>query len=194
MFSATHSLKGLSCLNSPGTPQRHSADLRRQPNFAEKSVIAAISCVEQRSFKIPQLPALRTVVNEPAQQKHRFVLLLYSQSIGSPSILGENVFQQPPMTCVTRCRQGLQACFGGMDTTSAPFTPHSGPHGQTEECCLRSVLLPLRPRKVGPGFRMELPPAIAGDDAFPAERWGAFGIVRPKSCKNSFYSPETMVL
>ncbi len=44
-----------------------------------------------------------------------------------------------------------------MDTTSAPFTPHSGPHGQTEECCLRSVLLPLRPRKVGPGFRMELP-------------------------------------
>ena len=58
MFSATHSLKGLSCLNSPGTPQRHSADLRRQPNFAEKSVIAAISCVEQRSFKIPQLPAL----------------------------------------------------------------------------------------------------------------------------------------
>lgn len=36
--------------------------------------------------------------------------------------------------------------------------------------------------------------AIAGDDAFPAERWGAFGIVRPKSCKNSFYSPETMVL
>lgn len=81
-----------------------------------------------------------------------------------------------------------------MDTTSAPFTPHSGPHGQTEECCLRSVLLPLRPRKVGPGFRMELPPAIAGDDAFPAERRGAFGIVRPKSCKNSFYSPETMVL
>ena len=80
------------------------------------------------------------------------------------------------------------------DTTSAPFTPHSGPHGQTEECCLRSALLPLRPRKVGPGFRMELPLAIAGDDAFPAERWGAFGIVRPKSCKNSFYSPETMVL
>ena len=51
-----------------------------------------------------------------------------------------------------------------------------------------AILLPLRPRKVGPGFRMELPLAIAGDDAFPAERWGAFGIVRPKSCKNSFYS------
>ena len=77
MFSATHSLKGLSCLNSPGTPQRHSADLRRQPNFAEKSVIAAISCVEQRSFKIPQLPALREVVSESAQQKRRFFLLLF---------------------------------------------------------------------------------------------------------------------
>lgn len=125
MFSATHSLKGLSCLNSPGTPQRHSADLRRQQNFAEKSVIAAISCVEQRSFKIPQLPALRTVVNEPAQQKHRFVLLLYSQSIGSPSILGENVFQQPPMTCVTRCRQGLQACFGGQRIPPQPHSPRT---------------------------------------------------------------------
>ena len=77
MFSATHSLKGLSCLNSPGTPQRHSADLRRQQNFAEKSVIAAISCVEQRSFKIPQLPALREVVSESAQQKRRFFLLLF---------------------------------------------------------------------------------------------------------------------
>lgn len=125
MFSATHSLKGLSCLNSPGTPQRHSADLRRQPNFAEKSVIAAISCVEQRSFKIPQLPALRTVVNEPAQQKHRFVLLLYSQSIGSPSILGENVFQQPPMTCVTRCWQGLQGCFGGQRIPPQPHSPRT---------------------------------------------------------------------
>lgn len=125
MFSATHSLKGLSCLNSPGTPQRHSADLRRQQNFAEKSVIAAISCVEQRSFKIPQLPALRTVVNEPAQQKHRFVLLLYSQSIGSPSILGENVFQQPPMTCVTRCRQGLQGCFGGQRIPPQPHSPRT---------------------------------------------------------------------
>ena len=47
------------------------------------------------------------------------------------------------------------------DTTSAPFTPHSGPHGQTEECCLRSVLLPLRPRKVGPGFRPETASAAA---------------------------------
>ena len=86
MFSATHSLKGLSCLNSPGTPQRHSADLRRQQNFAEKSVIAAISCVEQRSFKIPQLPALREVVSESAQQKRRFFLLLIGGidiSIGS---------------------------------------------------------------------------------------------------------------
>ena len=85
----------------------------------------SISYPEQHPFKIPQLPALRTVVNEPAQQKHRFVLLLYSQSIGSPSILGENVFQQPPMTCVTRCRQGLQACFGGQWIPPQPHSPRT---------------------------------------------------------------------
>ena len=94
MFSATHFLKGLSCLNSPGTPQQLFAALRRQPNSTEKSVNATISCAEQRPFKTPQLPALRAVVSEPAQQKRRFFLLLYFQPVGSPSILEENVFQQ----------------------------------------------------------------------------------------------------
>ena len=62
MFSATHFLKGLSCLNSPGTPQQLFAALRRQPNSTEKSVNATISYAEQRPFKTPQLPALRAVV------------------------------------------------------------------------------------------------------------------------------------
>jgi len=77
LFSATHFLKGLSCLNSPGTPQQLFAALRRQPNSTEKSVNATISCAEQRPFKTPQLPALRAVVSEPAQQKRRFFLLLF---------------------------------------------------------------------------------------------------------------------
>ena len=112
MFSAAHFLKGLSCLNSPGTPQQLFAALRRQPNSTEKSVNATISCAEQRPFKTPQLPALRAVVSEPAQQKRRFFLLLYFQRVGSPSILGENVFQQLSLTSATRCRQGLQTCLG----------------------------------------------------------------------------------
>ena len=80
MFSATHFLKGLSCLNSPGTPQQLFAALRRQPNSTEKSVNATISCAGQRPFKTPQLPALRAVVSEPAQQKRRFFLLLFLSS------------------------------------------------------------------------------------------------------------------
>lgn len=68
---------GNSYSNSPGTPQRLFAVLRRQLNFTEKSTIAMISCTEQRPFKTPQLPAPRAVVREPAQQKRRFFLLLY---------------------------------------------------------------------------------------------------------------------
>ena len=44
--------------------------------MAEKSVNPTTSCTEQRPFKIPQLSAPRAVVNEPAPQKRRFVLLL----------------------------------------------------------------------------------------------------------------------
>lgn len=116
MFSATHSLKGLSCLNSPGTPQRHSADLRRQPNFAEKSVIAAISCVEQRSFKIPQLPALREVVSESAQQKRRFFLLLFLSSSANS--------QNEAQTRSKRVGVRMAAALSGKRA-------HSGSHGQT---------------------------------------------------------------
>ena len=72
------------------------------------------------------------------------------------------------------------------DTTSAPFTPHSGPHGQTEECCLRSALLPLRPRKWSRASAWNSPGYSR--DELPAEG-GAFGIVRPKSCKKFFLFP-----
>ena len=130
MFSATHSLKGLSCLNSPGTPQRHSADLRRQPNFAEKSVIAAISCVEQRSFKIPQLPALREVVSESAQQKRRFFLLLSFSSSKKARKAQE-----------TQSYQRIQ-CIGHMDfkglsnavTNTHPLLPSMGTTRQKSSC------------------------------------------------------------
>lgn len=147
MFSATHSLKGLSCLNSPGTPQRHSADLRRQPNFAEKSVIAAISCVEQRSFKIPQLPALREVVSESAQQKRRFFLLLFfvprftSRNMEirprkrAPSLWGKSrvilPFEEVSRSFATQPRQGPEIGFRWPRMLSAPFARHSGSQGQT---------------------------------------------------------------
>ena len=141
MFSATHSLKGLSCLNSPGTPQRHSADLRRQPNFAEKSVIAAISCVEQRSFKIPQLPALREVVSESAQQKRRFFLLLF-------------------LSASANSRNEAQTVGGAWLLPSAErghTAAHRAKHGRFFSLCL-SV---HRPSKVGPGFCPELRPAYS---------------------------------
>lgn len=114
-----------SCLNNSGTPQLFFAALRRQTIPAQKTSSPLFHIQNNTLSKSRQLPALRTVVNEPAQQKHRFVLLLYSQSIGSPSILGENVFQQPPMTCVTRCRQGLQACFGGQRIPPQPHSPRT---------------------------------------------------------------------
>ena len=69
LFSATHFLKGPSCLNSPGTPQQLFVTLRRQPNSTEKSVNATISCAEQRPFKTPQLPALRADVT--GRRRHR---------------------------------------------------------------------------------------------------------------------------
>ena len=107
--------------------------------MAEKSVIASISQAEQRPFKTPQPPALRAVVSEPAQQKRRFFLLLYFQSVGSPSILEENVFQQSSPTSVTRCQQGLQNSFGGHGAAPLPFARHSGSRGQTERFSLRPL-------------------------------------------------------
>ena len=65
----------LNSLHCAGTPRPFFATLRRQLNFTEKGVNPAISCAEQRPFKIPQLPALRAVVMGPAQQKRRFFLL-----------------------------------------------------------------------------------------------------------------------
>ena len=91
--------------------------------MAEKSVIASISQAEQRPFKTPQLPALRAFASEPAQQKRRFFLLLYFQRVGSPSILGENVFQQLSLTSATQRRQGQQTCFGWHGCRPAPIRP-----------------------------------------------------------------------
>ena len=154
MFSATHFLKGLSCLNSPGTPQQLFAALRRQPNSTEKSVNATISYAEQRPFKTPQLPALRAVVSEPAPQKRRFFLLLF---LSPPSSLpetwksagesGSNRWGKPhvilPFEEEGQCRcevsrsfatqpqQGLRLGFAGMDASPPPFVRHSGSQGQT---------------------------------------------------------------
>ena len=132
LFSATHFLKGPSCLNSPGTPQQLFVTLRRQPNSTEKSVNATISCAEQRPFKTPQLPALRAVVSEPAQQKRRFFLLLYFQRVGSPSIWGWKRAPAAVADFRTRARQGLQTCFGGHGCLPAPTRPTqrlTGPNG-----------------------------------------------------------------
>ena len=158
MFSATHSLKGLSCLNSPGTPQRHSADLRRQQNFAEKSVIAAISCVEQRSFKIPQLPALREVVSESAQQKRRFFLLLFLSSSANS--------QNEAQTRSKRVGVRMAAALSGKRA-------HSGSHGQTGAIFSSFCLSANRPPKVGPGFRPDLRPAYSRTRCLPCPAYWA---------------------
>ena len=94
--------------------------------MAEKSVIASISQAERHPFKTPQLPALRAVVSEPAQQKRRFFLLLYFQRVGSPPILGENVFQQSSPTSATQRRQGQQTCFGWHGCRPGPIRPTQG--------------------------------------------------------------------
>ena len=62
-------------------------------------------------------------MSEPAPQKRRFFLLLYFQPVGSLSILVENVFQQPSLTSITRCRQGLQTSFSEYGCSSAPVLP-----------------------------------------------------------------------
>lgn len=184
-----------SCLNNSGTPQLFFAALRRQTIPAQKTSSPLFHIQNNTLSKSRQLARTADSRERTGAAK---------APVCSPAILSIDRFalnsggKRVP-TAANDLRHTVPArvarlLWRAKDTTSAPFTPHSGPHGQTEECCLRSALLPLRPRKVGPGFRMELPPAIAGDDAFPAERRGAFGIVRPKSCKNSFYSPETMVL
>ena len=136
--------------------------------------ISSISYPEQHPFKIPQLPALRTVVNEPAQQKHRFVLLLYSQSIGSPSILGENVFQQPPMTCVTRCRQGLQACFGGNGYHLSPIHPAQRP-AWPNRGVLSSFCSSAPPAaQSGSGLPHGTAPGYSRGRCFPCRKVGGF--------------------
>ena len=96
--------------------------------MAEKSAIASISQAEERPFKTPQLPALRAVVSEPAPQKRRFLLLLYFQRVGSPSIWGWKRAPAAVADFRTRARQGLQTCFGGARMPARPHSPDTTAH------------------------------------------------------------------
>ena len=133
-FLALQVPRAYSCLNrsnSPGTPRRVLAALRRQPNLAEKSVIALISQAEERPFRTPQLPALRAVVSEPAPQKRRFFLLLYFQLVGSPSILGGTCSSSHHRLPPHSADSGSKLALAGTDATPPPFARHSGSQGQT---------------------------------------------------------------
>ena len=153
--------------------------------MAEKSVIASISQAEERHFKTLQLPALRAVVSEPAQQKRRFFLLLYFQ----PAILSTGGFtldsggKRVPTVVTgfrTRARQGPKAVVCGHGCHPVPIRPTqwltrpngavlSPPAGRRsslcqqhrdpgiEWTCISSLCLSApRPPKVGPGCRPEL--------------------------------------
>ena len=161
--------------------------------MAEKSVIVSISQAEQRPFKTLQLPALRAVVSEPALQKRRFFLLLYFQPVGSPSILGENVFQQSSPAFAHGPDKARRQLFVGTDATPPPFARHSGSHGQiravfsapgdgvlfvnnivilalSKSAFLILVLRPPVRPKVGPGFRPDLRPAYSRTRCLPLRR------------------------
>ena len=161
--------------------------------MAEKSVIASISQAEERHFKTLQLPALRAVVCEPAPQKRRFFLLLYFQPVGSPSILGENVFQQSSPAFAHGPDKARRQLFVGTDATPPPFARHSGSHGQiravfsapgdgvlfvnnivilalSKSAFLILVLRPPVRPKVGPGFCPEPRPAYSQMRCLPLRR------------------------
>ena len=117
--------------------------------MAEKSVIATISQAEERPFKIPQLPALRVVVMEPAPQKRRFFLLLYFPSprkhpgrkTGSLCAGGSAVQNRPE---ASGREQGL--CPSPKEGTQPLTQPN---RGCFPSLCPSARRLP----KVGPGFR-----------------------------------------
>ena len=174
-----------------------------------KASSLTIPCTEQRPFKIPQLPALRAVVSEPALQKRRFFLLLYLQPAGSLTILVENVFQQPSPTSITRRRQGLQTSFSEYGCSSALVLPTqrltrpngavlSPPAGRRSSLCQQhrdpgiewtciSSLCPSasRPSKVGPGFCPELRPAYSQTLCLPCRKAGN---LRPDTMQTAYLS------
>ena len=105
VFSTATPEGGYSCPNSPGTPLQLFAVLRRQPNFAEKSVIASVSGSEQRPFKPPQLPALRAVVTALAPERRQDFLLLF---LSTPAFSFDPRFISGNMDiCRRKCAQSL---------------------------------------------------------------------------------------
>ena len=101
--------------------------LRRQLNSTEKSAIATISCTEERLFKIPQLPALRAVVREPAPQKRRFFLLLFLSSLGN----GPRASESSSTKVRTAPQIRPEPADRGRDSAPPAIGAHNGSHGQT---------------------------------------------------------------
>ena len=98
--------------------------------MAENSVNVSISQAEQRPFKPPQLPALRAVVSEPAQQKRRFFLLLFLSSSGSLPETWKSAHRSVPHRCgeslVLSCHLRRKANAGVRCLVLSPHSPDKG--------------------------------------------------------------------
>ena len=173
------------CLNSPGTPRRLFAALRRQSNSTEKSVIASVSRPEQRPFKTPQLPALRAVVSEPAPERRQGFLLLYFQLVGSPSILGGTRSSSRHRLPPHNADRGSKLALAGTDAAPPPFTRHRASHGQTWAVFSSLCLSVHRPSKVGPGFCPELRLAYSRTLCLPCRKAGN---LRPDTMQTAYLS------
>ena len=197
MFSATHFLKRLSCLNSPGTPQQLFAALRRQPNSTEKSVNATISCAEQRPFKTPQLPALRAVVSEPAQQKRRFFLLLFLSSPGSLPETWKSADESGSNRCgETSCHlviwRGRKRRVWGVLTFRYTAPARAGNGGRGHGCCP----VPIRPTQwlTRPNGAVLSPPAgrrssLCQQHRDPGIEWTCISSLCPSASRPSKVGP-----
>ena len=133
--------------------------------MAEKSVIASISQAEERHFKTLQLPALRAVVSEPAQQKRRFFLLLYFQSAGSPPIQGRKpCFNDRHRLSSHSADKGCKLPLAGPRIPPCPYLPTQPLTGPNRGC-----FPPLRPSARGPRRKWVRASArIAGHPAAPS--------------------------
>ena len=194
-FLALQVPRAYSCLNrsnSPGTPRIVLAALRRQPNLAEKSVIASISQTEQRPFKTPQLPALRAVVTALAPERRQGFLLLYFQLVGSPSILGGTRSSSRHRLPPHNADRGSKLALAGTDAAPPLFARHSGSQGQTGRFSLTSggrCSLCQRHRNSGIG-RMRLSslcssalgPSKVGAGASPQKAFGCQRQAKRSAC------------
>ena len=128
------------------------ADSKETAEFCgEKRHLLLFHDAEQRPFKIPQLPALRAVVSEPAQQKRRFFLLLFfvprftSRNMGIlPTEVGPIVVGKPHVILpfdekgqcrrevsrlfATLARQGPKAVVCGQRMPPRPRPPDTAAH------------------------------------------------------------------